>query len=155
MTNYNEAAQTWLAAFLSEAGAVAGTVHLHENGGLRLAAAKNIPEKVQDIVAWVPSGKGMAGLALERGEPVQTCNLQEDRSGAVKPGAKAVAAGAGVARPLRNEPGSILAVVGAAFADDREIGGGERERLQRPAASLVTLPGEISMHAGAVPVPRR
>ena len=145
MTNYNEAAQTWLAAFLSEAGAVAGTVHLHENGGLRLAASKNIPEKVQDIVEWVPSGKGMAGLALERGEPVQTCNLQEDRSGAVKPGAKAVDARAAVALPVRNQHGSIVAVVGAAFADDREIGGEELERLQRASASLATLTGEISI----------
>ena len=138
-----EAAQSWLAAFLSDAGAVAGTVHLHENGGLRLAAAQNIPERVQEIVAWVPSGKGMAGLALERGEPVQTCNLQEDRSGAVKPGARAVDARAAVALPVRNQHGSIVAVVGAAFADDREIAGAELERLQGASASLVTLAAEI------------
>jgi L-methionine (R)-S-oxide reductase len=141
----NPAAQSWLAAFLSEAGAVAGTVHLHENGGLRLAASQNIPEKVQEIVAWVPCGKGMAGLALERGEPVQTCNLQEDRSGAVKPGARAVDARAAVALPVRNQHGSIVAVVGAAFADDREIEGAELERLQHASASLATLTEGISI----------
>jgi hypothetical protein len=85
--------------FLSDAGAVAGTVHLHQDGGLRLAASVNIPQKVQEVVAWVPMGKSMAGLALERGESVQTCNLKEDRSGAVKPGAKAVDAQAAVPMP--------------------------------------------------------
>lgn len=139
------AAQSWLATFLNEAGAVAGTVHIHENGGLRLAAAQNIPKKVQEIVTWVPTGKGMAGLALERGEPVQTCNLQEDRSGAVKPGAKAVDARAAVALPVRNQQGSIVAVVGAAFADDREIAGTELERLQSASASLASLTEGIAI----------
>ena len=80
----------WLADFLKRNGGSSGTVHLYRDGGLRLAAASNIPEKVQQVVAWVPSGKGMAGLAFERRVPVQTCNLKEDASGAVKPGAKAV-----------------------------------------------------------------
>jgi hypothetical protein len=132
----NENVQTWLATFLKDAGSVAGTVHLHQDGGLRLAAAVNIPPKVQEIVAWVPNGKGMAGLALERGESVQTCNLQEDRSGAVKPGAKAVNAQAAIAMPVRNATGSIVAVVGAAFAGEREIQGEELDSLQRAAESL-------------------
>jgi L-methionine (R)-S-oxide reductase len=136
MTALSPHLQTWLTTLLNDVEAVAGTVHLHESGGLRLAAAVNIPEKVQEVVAWVPSGKGMAGLALERGEPVQTCNLQEDRSGAVKPGAKAVNAQAAVAMPVRNFEGAILAVVGVAFADEREIQGDELDRLQNRAATL-------------------
>jgi len=32
----------------------------------------------------------MAGLALERKQPIHTCHLKEDRSGNVRPGAKAV-----------------------------------------------------------------
>jgi L-methionine (R)-S-oxide reductase len=128
--------EAWLMSFLSDADAVAGTVHLHQNGGLRLAASVNIPLKVQEIVAWVPAGKGMAGLALERGQPVQTCNLKEDPSGAVKPGAKAVDAKAAVAIPVRDESDSILAVVGIAFAHEREIQGEELDRLQRAASIL-------------------
>ena len=64
--------ETWLSEFLSARHAVSGTVHLYRDGGLELAAAVNIPEKVQQIVAWVPNGKGMAGLALQQGIPVQT-----------------------------------------------------------------------------------
>jgi L-methionine (R)-S-oxide reductase len=136
MTDSISAVQSWLSAFLIQAAGVAGTVHLCSDGGLRLAVAVNIPPKVIEAVSWVPSGKGMAGLALERGESIQTCNLQEDRSGAVKPGAKAVNAQAAIAMPVRNQSGEIVAVVGAAFADEREIQGAELERLQRAATSL-------------------
>jgi hypothetical protein len=139
MPEFSPHLQSWLSGFLNDAGAVAGTVHVHERGGLRLAAAVNIPAPVQEVVAWVPSGKGMAGLALERGEPVQTCNQQEDRSGAVKPGAKAVNAQAAVAMPVRDSACVIVAVVGVAFVDEREIQGQELERLQLEAATLAGL----------------
>jgi hypothetical protein len=137
----NKPLQDWLGGFLGEIGAIAGTVHLCEHGGLRLAAAVNIPEAVQQVVAWVPSGKGMAGLALERGEPVTTCNLSDDRSGNVRPGAKAVNAQAAVALPIRSRQGPIIAVVGAAFAEERDIGESELRDLEDRAASLtLTVP---------------
>lgn len=139
MIELDETLQKWLSKYMMDFSAIAGTVHLHENGGLRLAAAVNIPNKVQEAVAWVPSGKGMAGLALERGEAIQTCNLQEDRSGAVKPGAKAVNAQAAVALPVRDHDGRIVAVVGVAFADEREILGEELDRLKVAAASFVAV----------------
>src|ERR1700691_4277963 len=135
----SESAQDWLETFLNGVGAGAGTLHLHESGGLKLAASVNIPPPVQQIVQWVPSGKGMAGLALERGEPIQTCNLQEDRSGAVKPGAKAVDPKAGVALPVRDRNGAIIAVVGAAWMMERDFDEPELYRLQQDAASLADL----------------
>ena len=85
----------WLEDFLAQHGATSGTIHLFQDGGLRLAAAVNIPPPVQQVVAWVPRGKGMAGLALERREPILTCNLKEDQTGNVKPGAKAGCPGRG------------------------------------------------------------
>src|SRR3954454_6081179 len=109
------ALDSWLQSFLAKYNGAAGTVHFFENGGVRLASAINIPPPVQQIVAWVPNGKGMAGLALQRCEPVQTCNLQEDRSGNVKPGAKAVNAQAAVALPVQDSSGYVLGVVGIAF----------------------------------------
>ena len=137
MRDFDPTLQTWLSNFLRESGAIAGTVHLHENGGLRLAAAVNIPAHVQEVVAWVPFGKGMAGLALERGESVQTCNLQEDPSGAVKPGAKAVNAHAAVAIPVTDGAGHIIAIVGAAFPWEGEIQGEELLKLEHATASLL------------------
>jgi len=141
MIKLNDSIQTWLSTYLTDSAGIAGTVHLHEGDGLRLVAAVNIPDKVQEVVAWVPSGKGMAGLALERGEPIQTCNLQEDTSGAVKPGAKAVNAQAAVALPVRDRNGSIIAVLGVAFAGEREIQTEELDRLTVAAASLPNIRG--------------
>ena len=132
-TNSSEA---WLKNFLASEGAVSGTVHVFENGGLRLAAAVNIPEKVQQIVAWVPYGKGMAGLALERGVPIETCNLKEDATGAVKPGAKAVDAKAAVAIPVKTADGSVRAVVGIAFQDERRFNESDLTRLSEAASTL-------------------
>jgi len=68
-----------------------GTIHLLEaDGVLHLkAASTGIPEPVLKAVERVPIGKGMAGLAVERKEPVSLCNLQTDASGNARLGAKA------------------------------------------------------------------
>ena len=113
--------QQWLVDYLRTSTAVAGTVHQREGDGLRLCAASNIPEPVQALVRWVPRGKGMAGLALESGEPVQTCNLKDDSSGQVRPGAKAVNAGGHrcrfeIARAFDSRRSWRIA-----FAEEREI----------------------------------
>jgi putative methionine-R-sulfoxide reductase with GAF domain len=84
----------------------------------------------------VPNGKGMAGLALQRKEPVQTCNLQEDRSGAVKPGAKAVNAQAAIALPILNPTGDVRAVVGIAFQDERQFTPADIKTLTTSASTL-------------------
>ncbi|MBI3736663.1 GAF domain-containing protein [Candidatus Sumerlaeota bacterium] len=69
---------------------VVGTIHVLDpaTGMLKLAAQRGIPEMILDKVRMIPIGKGMAGLAAERLEPVQVCNLQTDESGQAKPGAK-------------------------------------------------------------------
>ena len=132
-------AQEWLLRFVQSTGAVAGTVHLREGDGLALKAAVNIPPPVIEAVRWVPWGKGMAGVALETGEAVTTCNLKEDDSGRVKPGAKAVAAQAAVALPIKDAAGVVTAVVGVAFNEERAIG---PEEIQRLAAAASDLPIE-------------
>lgn len=127
----------WLAEYLRSLGAVAGSVHLVEGGGLRLTGAVNLPEKVQQVVEWVPSGKGMAGQALESGEPVFTCNLKSDSSGTVPPGAKAVEAQAAVAMPVRDGSNVVVAIVGLAFADQRDFTKADFEAFELTARGLV------------------
>jgi L-methionine (R)-S-oxide reductase len=78
----------------------------------------------------------MAGLALQRKEPIQTCNLQEDRSGNVKPGAKAVNAQAAVALPVLDGAGEVRAVVGIAFQDERKFTAADLEALTASASKL-------------------
>ena len=133
----NQTQSQWLSEFLAVQQGISGTVHVHQDGGLKLTAAVNIPEKVQQIVAWVPNGKGMAGLALEKSVPIQTCNLKEDASGAVKPGAKAVDAKGAVAIPVKTADGGVRAVVGIAFADERQFSDADLDNL---LVAVKTLP---------------
>lgn len=128
--------QSWLEGYLKEHDAVSGTVHVHLRERLELAAAVRIPIQVRQAVRKVPRGKGMAGLALERNEPVQTCNLQEGTSPDVKPGAAAVDARGAVALPVRDKAGEVRAVVGLAFADERELSESDLAELIESASSL-------------------
>jgi L-methionine (R)-S-oxide reductase len=133
--------ETWLQQFLAQHQGAAATIHLVENGGLRLATAINIPPPVQQVVEWVPKGKGMAGLAFERNEPIHTCNLKEDTSGNVKPGARAVNAQAAVALPVTDQAGSVVAVVGIAFSNERELTQPELKELMTSACTMRAATG--------------
>ncbi|HEY6035042.1 MAG TPA: GAF domain-containing protein, partial [Kofleriaceae bacterium] len=117
----DEATNDWLRGLLARHGAVAGTVHVVKGDLLVIAAAHNIPPKVQEVTSAIPLGKGMAGLAWQHDKPISTCNLQEDVTGAVKPGAKAVDGKAAVALPVRASSGRVRAVVGLAWADARDL----------------------------------
>jgi L-methionine (R)-S-oxide reductase len=129
--------QEWLEQYIQQVSGVAGTVHRREPGGLRLTGSRNIPPRVCEIVAWVPDGKGMAGQALVTAQPVTTCNLKDDPSAAVRPGARAVDAQAAVALPVFSADGAVIAVVGVAWPDSRDFSRADIEDLQRTASLLL------------------
>lgn len=136
MYEKNEAQQAWLESLVGEVGGVAGTVHVQRGEDLYLTAAHNIPPHVVAIVARVPHGKGMAGVAQVKKAPVQTCNLQTDDSGTIKPGAKAVDAQAAVALPVLDETGDVRAVVGIAWSGEGTIEPAREQSLFELAAAL-------------------
>lgn len=136
MYDRNQAQQDWLESLIAKLGGIAGTVHVQRGDDLYLTAAHNIPTSVVAIVARVPHGKGMAGMAQVKKQPVQTCNLQTDDTGTVKPGAKAVNAQAAVALPVLDETGAVLAVVGIAWSNEGEIGPAEEQAMMKLAAAL-------------------
>jgi L-methionine (R)-S-oxide reductase len=105
-TDYSAALYSIIAHFQADSG----TIHMLEpDGVLHLkAASEGLPEPVLAAVRLVPIGKGMAGLAVERGEPVDTCNIQTDASGNVKSGARA--------------SGMEGAIVVPIFAGDKAVG---------------------------------
>jgi hypothetical protein len=136
MYEKNQVQQEWLEAFIASHGGIAGTVHVQRGEDLYLTAAHNIPPQVIAIVAHVPHGKGMAGVAQVKKEAVQTCNLQSDETGNIKPGAKAVDAQAAVALPVLDAVGAVRAVVGIAWSKEGEIGPAEEQALLKLAAEL-------------------
>jgi len=132
----NQVQQEWLESVIAQVDAFAGTVHVQRGDDLYLTAAHNIPPHVVAIVAHVPHGKGMAGVAQVKKQPVQTCNLQTDETGNIKPGAKAVDAQAAIALPVLDEAGTVRAVVGIAWSKEGEIGQDEEKTLMKLAMSL-------------------
>jgi hypothetical protein len=78
----------------------------------------------------------MAGMAQVKKEAVQTCNLQTDETGNIKPGAKAVDAQAAVALPVFDAEGAVSAVVGIAWSKEREIEPAEEQAMMEQAAAL-------------------
>lgn len=136
MYEKNRAQQEWLEAFITQQDGVAGTIHVQRGEDLYLTAAHNIPPPVVAIVARVPHGKGMAGMAQVQKSPVQTCNLQTDETGNIKPGAKAVDAQAAIALPVLDGAGAVRAVVGIAWSSEREIGPDAAQAMMKLATSL-------------------
>lgn len=128
--------QAWLEAYVAKHGGLAGTVHRQTGEDLYATAAVNIPPPVLAAVEFVTHGKGMAGLAQVRRQPVQTCNLQEDDSGNINPMAKLVGGQAAIALPLLSLDGSVRAVVGIAFGFEGEIDASVEQRLADDAAAL-------------------
>lgn len=84
--SWSEFLQQTLATF----DCVTGTLHRIDpaDGQLKLVAHCGIPEALMPVIQTIPVGKGIAGAAAERREPVELCNLQTDTSGVAKPGAK-------------------------------------------------------------------
>jgi hypothetical protein len=136
MYEQSQIQQQWLELLITKLGAIAGTVHVQRGADLYLTAAHNIPPGVVAIVARVPHGKGMAGVAQVRKQPVQTCNLQTDETGNIKPGAKAVNAQAAVALPVLDDEDGVRAVVGIAWSHEAEIGKAEEQAMMELAAAL-------------------
>lgn len=136
MTDASTTFERWLREYVERNGGVAGTIHLHAQDRLELRAAVNIPPKVVEIVREIPRGKGMAGLAWERDEPVHTCNLKNDTTGDVRPGAKAVDANAAVAIPIHDASGGLRGVIGIAYMGERDITEGELASLRAQAEDL-------------------
>lgn len=128
-----------LAATVAHFGCQAGTVHLLRDGMLRLAAHENIPPPVVQIIGTVPVGKGIAGLAAERREPVTICNLQTDTSGQVRPGAKATGMEGSLAVPMM-AGGELRGVLGIAKAEAYDWSEEETGLVLAIATRLCALP---------------
>lgn len=128
-----------LQSILAELNADSGTVHASgADGTLALRAAIGIPEPVLQIVKIVPVGKGMAGLAAERKCAVNSCNIQQDTSGDVRPGARATGLAGSVAVPVLAADGRVLGVVGVATRAERTFTVEDERRIAALASAFFT-----------------
>jgi L-methionine (R)-S-oxide reductase len=120
-------------------GADTGSIHLLEGGVLVLKAHVGLPERVVEIVSRVPIGKGMAGLAAQRNEPVTSCNIQSDETGNVQSGAKATGVSGALVVPIRDARGSVQGALGIGVHRPYEYTAEETARLFDEASILGSI----------------
>lgn len=119
----------------SHFGAQTATLHMLQpaDGQLHLEAyVGELPPPVLEAVRTVPVGKGIAGLTVERGEPVDLCNLQTDDSGVARPGARRTGVGGSICVPVVNN-GQTVGALGVGTAEEHTFTDAEIETLGRAA----------------------
>ena len=130
--------QEQLEEIIDQFQADTGSIHILEGGVLILKAQVGLPPHIAEIVSRVPPGKGMAGLAFERNEAVSSCNIQQDQSGDVKPGARDTGVNGAIVVPIRDERGEVRGTLGIGVHRDYEYTAEETERLLALAAKLIS-----------------
>jgi L-methionine (R)-S-oxide reductase len=116
-----------------------GTLHLLEDDGMLhlKASSGQFPPPVLAVIQRIPVGKGMAGLAVARGEPVDACNIQTDASGDVRPGAKATGMEGAIVVPVF-DGARVLGALGVANRGERVFNDEEKAALIEAARALAS-----------------
>jgi putative methionine-R-sulfoxide reductase with GAF domain len=126
-----------LAELVQTLGFDSGTVHVMDaTGSLALAAEHGIPAAVVARIRQVPVGKGLAGSAAQKREPVQVCNLQSAAS-AAEPAAKQSGMQGAIALPLLADQ-QLVGVIGLGLKDAHTFGAVEIAQLGQLAAALAS-----------------
>ncbi|RYD23276.1 MAG: GAF domain-containing protein [Verrucomicrobiaceae bacterium] len=130
---------TLLASTLSTFGCQTGTVHRTTADGqhLSLVCQTGVPDALLDKITLIPFGKGIAGAAAERREPVELCNLQQDLGGVARPDARQTGVAGSVAVPiLSGETGAVIGTLGIGKYVPYEFTEAEKEQLAGVAAEI-------------------
>lgn len=127
--------QEFLARTIAEFGCTTGTLHRLDEADqhLKLVAQQGIPPALMPIIQSIPMGKGIAGVAAERREPVEMCNLQTDNSGVAKPGAKQTQVQGSLAVPVM-DGNRLCGTLGIGKQVPYDFTAEEKERLLRIAS---------------------
>ena len=131
-----------LARIIGDFAADSGTIHfIGDDGMLHLGAASaGMPEQVLAIIRTIPVGKGMAGLAVERAQPVDACNIQTDTSGDVRPGAKATGLAGSIVVPIFDGE-KVVGALGVANRSERTFTDAEIAALLEEGRKVAALRG--------------
>jgi L-methionine (R)-S-oxide reductase len=121
-------------------GADTGTLHLLEQDGLLhlKALSGQFPPPVLAVIREIPVGKGMAGLAVERAQPVDACNIQTDATGDVRPGAKATGMEGAIVVPVF-DGARVIGALGIANRGERLFSDEEKSALIAAGRALAVL----------------
>lgn len=121
---------------IDEFDCTSGTLHRLSERELQLVASVGIPDPVLTRIGTIPIGKGMAGIAAERMEPVDVCNLQTDDSGVAEDGARETGMEGSLAAPIVGPDGSLEGTIGIAKPEQYEFTQRERDQLLDTASQF-------------------
>jgi L-methionine (R)-S-oxide reductase len=123
---------------ISSFGCSTGTLHRLDpvDGHLKLVAHRGIPDALMPVIQSIPVGKGIAGAAAQRKEPVELCNLQTDTSGVAKPGAKQTQVQGSLAVPVLDAGGRLCGTLGIGKLTPYEFSDEEKNRLIATARGI-------------------
>ena len=131
-----------LVQILENFACVTGTLHRTDpsTGLLMLVTQHGIPPHVLPMllpkIDNIPFGKGIAGCAAQRKEPVQLCNLQEDLGGVAKPEAQKTNVQGALAVPIVGRDGKVIGVLGIGKMQPYEFNDSEVSDLNKVAALI-------------------
>jgi L-methionine (R)-S-oxide reductase len=131
-----------LANILKEFDCQTGTIHRTDSSGemLELEAQIGVPEFVLEKINRIPFGKGIAGVAAEKKEPVELCNLQEDLGGVAKEDARKTTVAGSLAVPvMMYGSGKVLGTLGIGKHVPHDFSETEKRQLAIHAEQLATL----------------
>lgn len=127
-----------LAAIAASFECPTGTLHRLDEATqtLHLVAQLGIPPALLPVIGQIPVGKGIAGAAAERREPVELCNLQADLGGVAKEGARATNVNGSLAVPCLSAEGRLYGTLGIGKPTPYTFTDEEKARLLQWAGRL-------------------
>lgn len=134
--------QSILGSILEEFGCETGTIHQTSPDGsvLTLVCQIGVPDSLTDRISCIPIGKGIAGAAAERKEPVRLCNLQQDLGGVAKPDARKTGVAGSLAVPVfAADSDQVIGTLGIGKSIPYDFPGDEERRLESHAREIAKL----------------
>ncbi len=116
-----------------------GTIHqaADRTKTLTLVCQIGVPDFLIDKISSIPFGKGIAGVAAERKEPVELCNLQQDLGGVAKADARQTGVSGSLAVPVfSSTSGEVTGTLGIGKFAPYEFTALEKQRLIDYAAEV-------------------
>ncbi|WP_193214716.1 GAF domain-containing protein [Luteolibacter marinus] len=127
----------WLTGVLGAFNCQTGTLHRSDGDFLDLVAHVGVPEFLLPKISRIPFGKGIAGAAAERREPVELCNLQQDLGGVARPDARETKVSGSLAVPVFSPDGAqVLGTLGVGMQAPHDFTAEETSRLEEIAAGV-------------------
>ena len=129
----------FLSGILETFGCQTGTIHRTAEDGvtLTLVCQIGVPEMLMDKISIIPFGKGIAGAAAARREPVELCNLQQDLGGVAKPDAQQTGVAGSIALPIfASDSLQVIGTLGIGKYVPHEFTAAEKDALTGVAQEI-------------------